>query len=259
MKTMNLLMVKFPFVVILILLTLVQCSQKKVAAPTHSLQANRINDFEEDEYAVKEVSDPLQGFNRCVFTFNDKTYTFLIRPIAKSYAFLLPDPVEKGIENFYDNLRFPVRLINCGLQGKWNRAGLESRKFIVNTIAGVGGIFKLSDRCEDLKDVPAEDFGQTLGFWGAGQGFYVVIPLLGPSSAREIGGRLGDYVMDPSNYLWFSSENAEDVAAALNALDWAQRTPGIIKAYDATVKDVMDPYLAMRDGFLQYRAAQVKR
>jgi phospholipid-binding lipoprotein MlaA len=151
--------------------------------------------------------------------------------------------------------------VNCVLQGKGERAGLETKKFVINTMAGVGGLVRVSDKIPDIADIPAEDFGQTLAKWGFGHGPYIVLPLLGPSSTREFVGLAGDYAANPANYgLYFYKGNANHdwmyIPPPSNTL---RSMPDQFEKYDAATKDAVDPYLSARAAFIQQRDEAAKK
>lgn len=215
-----------------------------------------------DDYgsAVK-VSDPLEKLNRASFWINDGLYTVLLRPLSKGYEKVFPKFFRKGVDNVFENVKYPVRLVNCALQGKGERAGLETKKFFVNTLAGVGGLVRVSDKIPDIADIPAEDFGQTLADWGLGHGPYIVLPLLGPSSAREFVGLAGDYALNPPNYgLYFHGGNASHdwlyIPPPTNTL---RSMPDQFEKYDAATKEAVDPYISAREAYMQRRADAVRQ
>jgi phospholipid-binding lipoprotein MlaA len=213
---------------------------------------------EADEYAAPAVSDPLQGFNRAMFRFNGTATRFVLRPLAQGYRKSVPAVARRGIGSFFDNLRFPVRFTGSLLQGKVERAGQETGKFLLNSTAGLGGFVAFSDRFPELRDVPAEDIGQALGRWGIGPGPYLVLPLMGPTSLRDGLGLLGDTTLSPANW------------RLVRRWDWEFRTsfvlvntvrdlPERLDAFDAIVRASVDPYIAIRNGYLQYRQAEVAK
>jgi phospholipid-binding lipoprotein MlaA len=212
---------------------------------------------------LQKTNDPLQRFNRSIFAFNDKLTTYAFRPVAHGYVLIVPRKVRTGVSNFFDNLNFPVRFVNCVLQGKLTRSAQETWKFVFNSTAGIGGLFRVSDHLPDLGDVPAEDFGQTLGVWGLSPGPYLVIPVLGPSDFRDAVGFAGDYVIHPLN--WYSLgiidnkfiSNAAGIA--LSATRFVNGLPKAVEAYDQMKAAAVDPYVATRDAYLSFRAAQVKK
>lgn len=216
-----------------------------------------------DEYETALISDPLEPLNRRVFWCNDKLYTFLFRPISKGYEMVLPKPVRKGIDNAFTNIQYPVRVVNCALQGKFKRAGQETGKFVVNTIGGIGGIFTPAEKLRALAGVPAEDTAQTFAKWGIGHGPYLVLPLLGPSSARDTVGLAGDYALNPVNWgviYWHGGHDYEHdwtmIPPTANSL---RLLPSQLETYDDATKDAVDPYLSVRSTYVQNRAAAAEK
>lgn len=211
-----------------------------------------------DEYAVVEISDPLEGLNRGTFWVNDKLYLVLFRPISKGYEKVMPRPVRKGIDNAFENVKFPVRFVNSALQGKFKRAGLETEKFLVNTIAGIGGLFRVSDKIDSLANLPEEDTGKTFAKWGMGHGPYIVIPFLGPSSLRDGVGLVGDYALNPVNWgvFWKGKHDWTMIPPSANTL---RALPTQLGVYDNAKKDTVDPYIAVRSAYVQYRAEAMKK
>lgn len=215
-----------------------------------------------DDYGTGvQVSDPLEKLNRATFWLNDGLYTVLLRPLSKGYEKVMPKFLRTGINNVFDNIKYPVRVVNCMLQGKFDRAGHETKKFALNTFAGVGGLVRISDKIVDTSDIPEEDSGQTLGVWGIPHGPYIVLPILGPSSAREIAGLAGDYALHPANMgLYFHSKNGNhDWMYLPPSINTARNMPSQIEAYDALRKDAVDPYLAIRDAYIQQRNEAVRK
>jgi len=212
---------------------------------------------------VQKVNDPLQRLNRTVFRFNDGLTTYALRPIAYRYAIIVPRPVRTGISNFFDNIQFPVRFANSVLQGKLTRSAQEVGKFVFNSTFGVGGLIRVSDHVSGLADVPAEDFGQTLGVWGIPAGPYIVVPVLGPSDCRDIVGFAGDYVMSPLNWhtLGFIHYKyiSDGVSIALSGVRYVNALPKTVETYDKIKSAAVDPYIAVRDAYLSYREAQMKK
>ncbi|HKK19226.1 MAG TPA: VacJ family lipoprotein, partial [Opitutales bacterium] len=146
---------------------------------------------EEDFYAEEvedtvDVSDPLEPINRYTFEFNDFVYLNLVQPLADGYQAVTPDPVEEGASNFFNNLKYPVRLAGNLLQGRLNGAWVETGRFAINSTVGIGGVFTPADRVEGFAPIPKEDIGQALGSWGVAEGPYLVIPFLGPFNLRDL-------------------------------------------------------------------------
>ena len=205
-----------------------------------------------DEYQVAPVSDPLEPLNRATFQLNDGIYTVLLRPISKGYETITPKPVRQGIYNAYENVKFPIRVINDVLQWNWKRAGLETGKFLVNSTVGVAGIGRPSDHIPALADVPAADTGQTFAKWGIGSGPYLVLPVLGPSTVRDTFGLAGDYALNPITWVCFVYGDY-DWIIAIPAANTLRALPGQMALYDTITKDSLDRYLAARSSYIQYR------
>ena len=211
--------------------------------------------FQEDQadqsnHAI--VADPLEGFNRAVFIFNDKLYMYGLKPIAKGYARVVPSFARKGVKNFFNNLFFPIRFVNNLLQGKGEAAGMEFSAFFINTTLGFGGLNDFAQKYVGIR-LQDEDFGQTLGSYGIGNGFYLMLPVLGPSSLRDAVGRAGDWLVNPINYAepW-------ELSWGLWGLEKVNWISFHIGEYEAFKKASIDPYTAMRNAYVQNRNALVK-
>ena len=203
--------------------------------------------FMDEDEEVVEVYDPLQPFNRAMFWFNDKLYFYLMKPIARGYRWIAPEPFRVAIGNVFSNLATPVRMVNAGLQGKFGAAGYELVRFGTNTTLGILGMFDPAKENFGLAKQD-EDTGQTLGHYGIGPGPYLVLPFLGPSSFRDGIGLLADSYMDLVYYLWDDSDYWYAVSyRAINKLSLDKDT------YEGIVRDELDPYLFIRDAWTQYR------
>ncbi len=211
-------------------------------------------DFLEDELTEQmvEIADPLEPWNRLMFHVNDGLYFWVVKPVAQVYTDLAPEPVRIGISNFFQNLTTPPRFVNCLLQGKGDSAGTEFNRFVINTTAGVLGFGDPARDKHGLK--PAEeDLGQTLAVAGFDNGFYIVWPLLGPSTARDSVGRLGDMFLNPIFYV----EHTE-TAIGISAVNFTNESSFHIGEYEAFKSESLDPYVAMRDIYIQYRNKKIQ-
>ena len=205
-----------------------------------------------DEYSVVVIADPLEPVNRGTFWVNHQLYKFILRPVSKIYDTLLPKKLRTAVYNVFDNVEFPIRVVNNALQGNFSRAAQETEKFAVNTIGGIGGFFRLSDRFPSLANVPPADTAQTFAKWGIGNGFYFVIPVLGPSTLRDTVGLAGDYALDPVT--WVSIYFVKySWTLAVSSPDTARAIPIKLGKYDAAIKDSVDRYLAARSAYIQNR------
>ena len=206
----------------------------------------------DDEDEELDVYDPLEIINRGTFWFNDKLYFYLLKPVARGYRWIMPDPLMLGIGNFFSNLTSPVRIINAGLQGKFADAGNELTRFGVNTTIGIGGLFDTAKDHFNLKK-KEEDTGQTLGYYGIGPGPYLVLPFFGPSSFRDGIGLLAYARLTATYYLWEDRDFWAAVALyAINTIALDKDT------YEGVKKDALDPYLFVRDAWTQYRQNKVE-
>jgi phospholipid-binding lipoprotein MlaA len=206
----------------------------------------------DDEEEELVVYDPLEKINRVTFWFNDKLYFYLLKPVAKGYRWIMPEPLMVGVSNVFSNLASPVRVINAALQGKFATAGDELTRFGVNTTLGIGGLFDTAKDHFNLTKTE-EDTGQTLGYYGIGPGPYLVLPFFGPSSFRDGFGLLADSRMNLVYYLW---EDTDYWAAIL--LENVNKIALDKDTYEGIKKDALDPYLFVRDAWIQYRQNKVE-
>ena len=210
-----------------------------------------------DEYEEKSVSstvpDPLYRYNKIMFHFNDKLYYWGIKPVATGYKKAVPDDVRQCVKIFFTNVLFPVRFVNSLFQGKVKPAGEELAIFAVNTTVGCLGLGRPAQDEFDLQ-ISKEDFGQTLGSYSFKQGFYVIWPVLGPSTLRDTIGRAGDYFLNPLNCL----EGTEVVYGA-KILDKVNAASFRIGEYEALKQGAVDPYTSLKNVYIQHRAEAVGR
>ncbi len=199
------------------------------------------------------IADPIEPFNRAMFSFNDKLYTWVLRPVTLGYRKVAPEPARIGVRNFFTNLATPIRFTNCLLQGKGEAATVEATKLIFNSTFGLLGFLDLfEDRPEMQPD--KEDFGQTLGKWGVGSGFYIVWPILGSSDLRDTVGLAGDAFLHPLTYL----DNSR-VALSIRGYERINRLSFHIEDIDAAKKAAFDPYEATRNFYIQLRRSKIKK
>lgn len=213
-------------------------------------------DIEEGENGNQVIADPLAPMNRAMFHVNDKLYFWVLKPVSQGYADVVPEYVRTGFSNAYDNLKAPARMINNLLQLRLKRAGNEFVRFLVNTIVGIGGFDDIANDVLDIKKQEA-DFGQTLGHYGVGHGLYIVWPVLGPSSLRETVGFVGDRFMYPLTYI-STSDLPIEATVGISAHEKVNDSSFKIGDYESFIKAVVDPYVAMRDSFLQYRRKKIE-
>ena len=209
-------------------------------------------DFETSTFE-DEVYDPLEPVNRAIFTFNNVLDKIILEPVAKGYR-KLPKPVQSGIGNFFSNLKTPLIVINQLLQGQGGNAIESTSRFVVNSTVGVFGIVDVATKIGlEKKD---EDFGQTFATWGVGDGFYIVIPIFGPSNTRDAVGTVLTYTIDPVNAVLISEGEAWAVTARMtaNAIDYRSK---IIDEVNALRDNSLDYYAAVRSSYYQNRKADI--
>lgn len=234
------------------------------AADDEEIDDEEIDDEEMDEFeeefeeAKQEVSDPLEGYNRAMTTFNDKLLTWVVIPVGKGYAYVIPEAPRRGVRNFFHNLLYPIRLINNVLQFKLKNAGEETLRFVTNTTIGIFGFWDPAREWFGL-EAHNEDFGQTLGFYGVGAGPHLVLPFFGPRNLRDAFAMYPDSFLDPvgqqepigqtDNYVTEYGVRAYDVVNDLSL------RPG---EYESLKKDAVDFYPFLRDSYEQRRNKLIK-
>lgn len=205
--------------------------------------------FEPGEEVIM-ISDPFEPVNRMVFTFNDRLYFLVLKPVAKGYSRILPERVRIGIRRFFSNLTTPVRLVSALLQFKAGKAGKELSRFLINTTFGVAGFMDPAMERWNISR-QSEDVGQAIGFYGAGPGFYMNLPFFGPSSLRDSFGLAGDILLDPRTYLF---SNDLILSAGVVAYDRGINETSLnIGIYEGIKRDSLDPYIFVRDAYHQHR------
>jgi phospholipid-binding lipoprotein MlaA len=196
------------------------------------------------------IADPIEPWNRAMYHVNDKLYFWLLKPIARGYKYVVPEGFRGLFSNFYQNLKAPVRIVNNLLQWKPRYAGRELARFFINSTIGVGGLRDCATECFGLNGRDA-DFGQTLGTYGFGFGFYIVWPLFGPSSPRDTIGLVADATLTPTSYVGSGPTSPERVG--LYAHEKINYTSFHLGDYEALKGAAIDPYIAMRDAYVQFR------
>ena len=200
--------------------------------------------------ATQTNKDPLEGVNRGVYKFNDVTDKVIFKPIATGYKAITPTPVRKGVNNFFNNLGSITTVLNDLLQLKFAHAFTDAGRFVINSTFGLAGLIDVAgmDNIAQHK----EDFGQTLGHWGAGNGAYLVLPILGPSSVRDTTGLVFDtFTTDPITYV----HRGGNVATSnwLRTAQFIDKRTELLDAKDLVDDASLDPYAFARDAYMQRR------
>ena len=201
---------------------------------------------------IVTIADPLEPFNRAMFHFNDKLYFWFLKPAAQGYNWVLPEGFRISVRNFFLNLLFPVRFVSCILQANVQCAGIELSRFMVNSTLGVAGLW---DPAKGLNlPMQDEDIGQTFGVWRIGPGFYLNMPVLGPYTLRSFAGWVADGFLDPMywyvNPLW--------VRWTIKGYKKFNEVSLSLGDYEALKEAAIDPYVAIRNAYVQYRETLVK-
>ena len=239
-----------------VVLAVDSAQQATDAQVQHKAQSANDNfDYEDDTFKEEriEIADPIEPFNRVMYHFNDKLYFWALKPVAQGYKAVVPEPARISVKNFFFNLGFPARFVSCLLQADFSGAAGEFGRFGINTIWGVGGLLDpSSDKELDLQKQET-DLGQTLGVYGVGHGFYIVWPVLGPSSPRDSVDIAGDYFLYPVSYVypWYAG-------MGVRSHEIVNSTSLRIGDYESLKEAAIDPYVAVRDAYIQYRQKKVK-
>jgi phospholipid-binding lipoprotein MlaA len=194
--------------------------------------------------------DPWEGFNRKTFAFNDALDKAVMKPVAQGYVKVVPGFAREGVDNFYGNIEDVATSLNNILQGKFREGASDAGRFLINTTFGMAGLWDVASPLGLEKH--EEDFGQTLGWWGVPPGPYFVIPLLGPSTARDAPARLVDpawyyeYAIGGNRWYW-----------SWWALDKVRTRADLLQAESVLEQAALDRYLFIRDAWLQRRRNQV--
>ncbi len=205
--------------------------------------------FYDSEPKATQTGDPLEPFNRVMFTFNDYAYTWVLDPMASGYSNVLPWDIRIAVGNFFYNLQEPVRMANALLQGRVGDAGTLLVRFAVNTTGGIAGFGDPAGREMGFKAVDAT-LGETLATWGVGDGFYLVVPMYGPTTLRDFTGTVVDGLGVSPYYYWadgWEESFAIYLGKELNKLSLH------LGEYENMKKLSFDPYVAIRDSYFQYR------
>ncbi len=196
----------------------------------------------------RNPKDPLEPYNRGMYKFNTDFDNAFIKPIAKGYKAVVPEPVDQGITNFFNNINDVNSAVNNLLQVKVSRFGTDVGRVVVNTTVGVGGLIDVATNM----GLPSykEDFGQTFGYWGDVDSPYLVLPILGPSTLRDTMGIPGNIVTNPFFHVWNTNKPVNWTMIGLDVID---TRADLLGATDLLDTAATDPYAFVRDAYLQKR------
>ena len=242
------------------------------AAPAYDASSEEpLDPFSKPGDEAGDEYDPWEPLNTKVFEFNRQADRWVLKPVAKGYNFIAPNIVQVGISNFFNNIRVTPRFMNNLFQGKFKGAGIEAGRFLINTTAGVGGFFDVAQHFH--LTTPEEDTGQTLGFYGVKPGPYIMVPLLGPYTARDLVGYVGDIALNPVYWLMFP---IIEIDAIPSVVPHANRTTSSLilltargteivndrslnlEKFQGVEESTLDLYAAVRNAYLQKRAQAIQ-
>ena len=213
----------------------------------------KVNEGEGKEVEeVVQIADPLYPWNKAMYHFNDKLYFWVLKPVSQGYSKVFPEDIRIAVSNFFENIYTPIRFVSSLLQLKMKDAGNELLRFLYNTTAGIGGLADAA-RADFNMQRKDEDIGQTLGSYGIGHGFYIIWPFIGPSSLRDTAGKIGDIFLNPVSYI-----NPIEDSIGITAYDKVNETSLHIGDYEDLKKSAIDPYVSIRDAYVQYRKKKVE-
>lgn len=207
---------------------------------------------DEGEEESIQIADPLYPWNKAMYHFNDKLYFWLMKPLARGYSAVVPEDIRLSVSNFFNNITTPIRFVSNLLQFKIKDAGNELFRFLYNSTAGVGGLADAAKMDFNIRQQD-EDVGQALGSYGIGHGIYLVWPFLGPSSLRDTVGMIGDRFLTPVQYV-----DPTETAIGITVYDQVNETSFHIGDYEDLKKSAIDPYISIRDAYLQHRKKKVE-
>jgi phospholipid-binding lipoprotein MlaA len=205
----------------------------------------------EDPVAAED-RDPYESFNRVMYSFNDKADRYLLKPVAKTYNFVMPEFADQGVTNFFNNLSDVSTFANSLLQAKFHNAAVALSRVIWNSTFGLGGLIDVATHMELVSD--DEDLGQTLAVWGYENSNYLVLPFLGPSTVRDTFGRIGDTYSDP---LYYWDELSDQEKLLLTGLNIVDKRSDLLAA-EGLLGSGGDPYVFLRNAYLQNRNFLIK-
>ncbi|MEK6587141.1 MAG: VacJ family lipoprotein [Nitrospirota bacterium] len=243
-------------------------------APVHDASSEEpLDPFSKPGEEGIEEYDPWEPLNTKFFEFNRQLDRWVLKPIAKGYNFIVPNVVQVGVSNIFYNSRATPRFLNNMFQGKFTGAGIEVGRFLINTTVGIGGFFDVAQHYFKLT-TPEEDTGQTLGFYGVPPGPYLMIPILGPYTVRDLAGYAGDIALNPIYWLILPTMHNIDSIPTVVSIDERAATYAIsigaratevvndrslnLEKFQGVEESTLDLYAAVRNAYLQKRAKAIR-
>jgi phospholipid-binding lipoprotein MlaA len=227
----------------------------QVAEKRHSNKAYKTVKAVETTQISIDVNDPLEPVNRVIFKFNEVVQALILRPLAEIYKLILPDEGRVAVHNFLKNLRSPVVLANDLLQGENDRAWTTTQRLAINTTLGLGGVLDVADKW-GIKS-HSEDLGQTFAVWGVPDGFYLVLPIFGPSNPRDAVGKFVTPYLNPVSY-WLDNTNRDDWSMARTVVGGVDEFAGVMNDLQKLKDTSVDYYAALRSISRQKRNTEIR-
>jgi len=227
-----------------------QVAEKKISKNT--FQAARADKIFRNP---NDVNDPLESVNRVIFELNEFIHALILRPLAEIYKLILPDKGQIAVHNFLKNLRAPVVLANDLLQGEMDRAWKTTQRFAINSTLGVGGILDIADNM-GIKP-HSEDLGQTFAIWGIPDGFYLVLPIFGPSNPRDAVGKFLTPYLDPVSY-WLENTHRDQWSTARTVVGGVDEFAAVMNDLKKLKDTSIDFYAALRSISRQKRDTEIR-
>lgn len=234
---------------------------KELAAEERSVDKEDSNDgdvYDANSKGTSEISDPFEGWNRGVFWFNDKLDRYLLEPVADGYDYVMPDPAQRGVTNFFDNLLYPRYLVSDIVQFKFSQALEHTGRFLINSTVGIFGFIDVAKHVGLERH--QEDIGLALGYHGVSPGPYLVFPFFGPSNMRDGVGLMFDMALNPVGWAIADAASSNDaiaITAATTAIDVVQQRANLDEAIEAARDASLDYYLFVQSAYYQRREALI--
>ena len=245
---------KFKLLVLSIFLCLGTCD----TVIAHETFISEEDFYDQDIDQLNHISDPFEGVNRFTFRINDIIYSKLVQPLADAYRLFTPDLIEECASNFFYNINYPVRLVSNLIQGRFSGMWVETARFTINSTIGIAGIACPADKIDGFSSVKAEDLGQAFGALGLNEGPYFVLPLLGPSNLRDLGGlitgRVINPVKEPSSLI---NHWAWECRLSITSFDFVNNSSAFLQQYNQLKDGAIDPYSSVKNAYTQYRRAAI--
>ncbi len=227
----------------------------QLAQNSEKKQSPQMSKGDDLAQAAADVNDPLEPINRVMFEINEYLQGLFLRPLAELYTLILPDEGQEAVHNFLKNLRSPVVLANDLLQGEMKRAWTTTKRMAINSTLGVGGVMDVADKW-GIKP-HSEDLGQTLAVWGIPDGFYLVLPLFGPSNPRDAVGKFLDSYLDPVSH-WLDNTHRDEWSTARTVVGGVDEFAGVMDDLQKLKDTSIDYYAALRSISRQKRKAEIR-